>query len=200
MPTVAAAAALPSSVVDWRDHDTRVGAYAVLVDGQDRILLALLNESMRPAWTLPGGGVEADETPEQAAVREVREETGYDVELIRLLGEDVFNVSAEERLDGSKRALTSRRVVFEAQVVGGVLTDEVGGTTERAAWIPLAEVSGLERVGLVDVGLQLAQRCPKWWARGRHVTTSGVAATRRASGERLSSSLTRTLRFRSTRS
>ena len=44
------------------------------------------------------------------------------------------------------------------------------------------------------------QRCPKWWARGSAATTSGVAATRRASGERLSSSRTRMFRLRSTRS
>jgi ADP-ribose pyrophosphatase YjhB (NUDIX family)/predicted GNAT family acetyltransferase len=147
-----------SAVVDGDDEDIRVGAYAVLVDERQRILLALWNEGVTPAWTLPGGGVERDETPEQAALREVREETGYDVELIRVLGEDVLSVSAAERLDGSGRALTARRIVFEARVVGGELTDEVGGTTDRAAWIPLVDVPGLERVGLVDAGLRLAQR------------------------------------------
>lgn len=141
-----------------RDHDTRVGAYAMLVDDNARVLLALWNEGERPTWTLPGGGVEMDETPEQAAVREVREETGYDVELVRLLGEDAFVVPADERADGSGRPLVSVRVVFEARIVGGDLTDEIGGTTDRAAWIPLADVPGLERVSLVDAGLRLAQR------------------------------------------
>ncbi len=140
------------------DHDTRVGAYAVLVDERRQILLALWNERERPAWTLPGGGIEPDETPEQAAIREVREETGYDVELIRLLGEDAFSIPADERLDGSGRSLRSIRVVFEARIVGGALADEVGGTTDRAAWIPIADVPGLERVELVDVALRLAQR------------------------------------------
>ncbi len=140
------------------DHDTRVGAYAVLVDERERILLALWNEGETPAWTLPGGGVEEGETAEQAAVREVREETGYDVELVRLLGEDAFTVQAHERLDGSARPMRSIRVVFEARIAGGELTPEVGGTTDRAEWIPIAEVGGLERVALVDAGLRLAQR------------------------------------------
>jgi 8-oxo-dGTP diphosphatase len=141
-----------------RDHDTRTGAYAVLVDGTERILLALWNEGLSPAWTLPGGGVESGETPEDAAVREVREETGYEVELVRLLGEDTFVVPAGERMDGSDRPLRGIRVVFEGRIVGGELTHEVGGTTDRAAWIPISDVAGLERVDLVDAALRLAQR------------------------------------------
>ncbi|HEX6724880.1 MAG TPA: NUDIX domain-containing protein [Gaiella sp.] len=139
-------------------HDTRTGAYAVLVDGAGRILLALLNLEAVPAWTLPGGGVEASETPEQAAVREVREETGYDVELIRLLGEDTFTVPAGERLDGSGRPLLGVRFVFEARIVGGELTAEVGGTTDEAAWFPIEVVTRLERVELVDIALGYLQR------------------------------------------
>ena len=141
--------------MERHDSDVRVGAYAVLVDDRQRILLALWNEGPTPAWTVPGGGVEEGETPEEAAVREVREETGYDVELVRLLGEDRFTIAARDRLDGSGRALEGIRVVFEARIVGGELTDEVGGTTDEAAWIPIADVPGLDRVDLVDAALRL---------------------------------------------
>jgi len=141
--------------MERHDSDVRVGAYAVLVDDRQRILLALWNEGPTPAWTVPGRGVEEGETPEEAAVREVREETGYDVELVRLLGEDRFTVAARDRLDGSGRALEGIRVVFEARIVGGELTDEVGGTTDEAAWIPIADVPGLDRVDLVDAALRL---------------------------------------------
>ena len=139
-------------------HDSRTGAYAVLVDDAGRILLALWNEGAVPAWTLPGGGVEPGETPEDAAVREVREETGYDVELVRLLGEDHFTVPAGERLDGASRPLVSLRLVYEARIVGGELTAEVGGTTDEAAWIPIEEIVQSERVELVDIALRLAGR------------------------------------------
>jgi 8-oxo-dGTP diphosphatase len=137
------------------EHDVRIGAYAVVVDAEDRVLLALWNEAATPAWTLPGGGAEEGETPGQAALREVREETGYEVELVRLLGEDVFTIPAEGRPRGRDRPLVSRRIVFEGRIVGGELRHEVGGTTDMAAWIALAEVAALERVALVDVGLRL---------------------------------------------
>lgn len=140
------------------EHETRTGAYAVLVDDAGRILLALWNEGAVPAWTLPGGGVEPGETPEQAVVREVHEETGYDVELLRLLGKDTLTVPGGKRLDGGARPLESVRLVFEARIVGGELTYEVDGTTDEAAWIPIAEVGGLERVELVDIALGYVQR------------------------------------------
>lgn len=48
------------------------------------------------------------------------------------------------------------RVVYEARVVGGELTAEVGGSTDEARWFDPAEVGALPRVALVDTALQLA--------------------------------------------
>ncbi|WP_133915861.1 NUDIX hydrolase [Streptomyces sp. NBC_00582] len=60
-------------------------ARVVLLDPQDRILLLHGHEPDDPAvdwWFTPGGGVEGDETREEAALRELAEETGItDVEL-----------------------------------------------------------------------------------------------------------------------
>jgi 8-oxo-dGTP diphosphatase len=41
------------------------------------------------SWQFPAGGIEAGESPEQAAVRETAEETGLTVEAVKLLGERV---------------------------------------------------------------------------------------------------------------
>ena len=139
----------------YSEYQTRLAAYAVIVDERDRVLLALWNEADRPLWTLPGGGVELDETVEEGAVREVREETGYDVELGRVLGVTTNVVPPEERTVPGGPWYRGVRVVYEASVVGGRLTDEVDGTTDEARWIPLSEVPDLARVELVDIGLRL---------------------------------------------
>lgn len=59
----------------------------VITDEQDRVLLIRRgHEPFREVWSLPGGKVDAGETVEQAAVREVKEEVGVDVELTSLVG------------------------------------------------------------------------------------------------------------------
>ena len=61
----------------------RVGVNAIIFDGS-RVLLSLRRDI--GWWNLPGGGVEAGETVDEALHREVREETGLEVELERLVG------------------------------------------------------------------------------------------------------------------
>jgi 8-oxo-dGTP diphosphatase len=141
--------------VDFRDYDTRLAAYGVVLDDQRRILLALWNEASEPLWTMPGGGVELEETATEGCVRELREETGYDVRLGRLLGVDSHVVPPDERRSTTTRPLKALRLVFEAEVVGGELTREVDGTTDEARWFPLDEVAGLPRVPLVDIAIGL---------------------------------------------
>jgi ADP-ribose pyrophosphatase YjhB (NUDIX family) len=58
---------------------------SVVVFNAKQEILLVLREDAR-VWALPAGGLEPGETFEQAAIREVREETGYDVELERLVG------------------------------------------------------------------------------------------------------------------
>ena len=137
------------------EYDSRLAAYAVVVDEHDRVLLALWNELAEPLWTLPGGGVELGETVEAGVVREVLEETGYDVEPGRVLGVDTVVVSPDERTVDRDRWFRGIRVVYEATIVGGSLAHEVDGTTDEARWIPLADVPNLVRTDLVDVGLRL---------------------------------------------
>ncbi|WP_265566444.1 NUDIX hydrolase [Streptomyces hygroscopicus] len=137
----------------------RVAAYAICVrDG--RLLLA--RGSARdgtPEWTLPGGGMEHGEDPYDTAVREVEEETGYRVELTGLLGVDSIRRSFR-RSFGRTVDHHGVRLLYEGRVVGGELRNEVGGSTDLAAWQDLTDVPGLRRVGLVDTGLTLWRQRP----------------------------------------
>jgi len=61
----------------------KVGATAVVVDGDGRVLTM-----RRPSggWCLPGGNADPGEGPEETVVREVREETGLDIDPVELVG------------------------------------------------------------------------------------------------------------------
>ena len=135
----------------------RVGAYAVVVrDGS--VLLARWIGSDPPRWTLPGGGLDHGEDPRDAAVREVEEETGYRVELRQLLTVESFR-QLLQRPDGPIDHQTIC-IVYTAEVVGGELRYEVDGSTDVAAWVPLGDIPGLTRGGLVDLGLAVAGHLP----------------------------------------
>jgi 8-oxo-dGTP diphosphatase len=138
--------------MEFTDYHTRLAAYALLVDERDRVLLAWWNGEGHsdPAWSLPGGGIEFDESISAGLVREVFEETGYAVEPGALLAED-FLTGRGRTFEGWFR---SQRFVFEAVITGGELgTTEVDGSTDRAAWVPLAELGDQPRTSIVDVAL-----------------------------------------------
>lgn len=137
--------------------DVRVGAYAVIVRDGD-LLLTHWNERGRTGWTLPGGGLEDYETPEQAVVREVREETGYDAELRTLLGVDSLFLDAEQRVVPGAGPLHALRVVYLARIVGGTLTHEVGGSSDEARWVSLEAVGDLPTLSLVPTAIDMLLR------------------------------------------
>ena len=141
--------------LEFVDYDTRVAAYAVIVD-EDRILLSWWNGEGHsdPAWSLPGGGVDLPETVGEGTVREVREETGFEVELTGLLAIDSHIKAPADRLMETDRWVRHLRIIHTGRVVGGTLgTLEVGGSTDRADWVPIASVPDLPRVGIVDIAL-----------------------------------------------
>lgn len=141
--------------MEFTDYHTRLAAYVLLVDevdGQEQVLLAWWNGEGHsdPSWSLPGGGIDFEESVIDGMVREVYEETGYHVAPGPLLVEDFFTGTGRT-FDGPFR---SQRFVFEATITGGELgTTEVDGSTDHAAWVPLAELDGRSRVGIVDVAL-----------------------------------------------
>ena len=87
-----------------------MGAGALLTDDRGRVLL--VEPTYKDYWEIPGGSVEADESPYAAVVRELKEELGLTVQPGRLLVVDWVPPRAE-RTEGLM-------MVFD----GGILTPE----------------------------------------------------------------------------
>lgn len=110
----------------------RVGAYGICRDESGRVLLARNSplSEFPGLWTLPGGGVEQGEHPDDAVVREFGEETGLEVRVdgLNTVTADVF------RLPGGDLEHTDR-IIYDVSVLGGTLQNEAEGTTELVEWV-----------------------------------------------------------------
>jgi 8-oxo-dGTP pyrophosphatase MutT (NUDIX family) len=94
--------------------------------------LCLINPSGRGTWALPKGWIEPGETPEIAALREVREETGLDGVIEDELGTiEYWFFSREERVRVHKTVH-----FFLVQYTGGDTADHDHEVAE-ARWLPV---------------------------------------------------------------
>ena len=122
-----------------RPSGARRRAGIVVVDEGRVALIRRRRDGLR-YHLFPGGGVEAGETDEDAAIREAHEELGVRVEIVRLLGTVVFG--------------TSTQVYFEARVTGGTFGTGTGSemTSPPASasgsyepiWLPIAELGSAD--------------------------------------------------------
>ncbi len=135
----------------------RVAAYAVVV-AEGALLLTQLSGTTGAGgrWNLPGGGLDPGESPVQAVLREVAEETGQVVDGVRLLdvmtqhwvgrsGRGVEDYHAVRLLHTARCDRPTRPVVHD-----------VGGSTSDARWVPLAELGSVPVVASVPVALAAA--------------------------------------------
>ena len=112
-------------------------AVAVLVEKDGQVLLVRrVNDPFKGYWTLPAGFVDADESPEDAAVRECLEETGLEVRIIGLL--DV--IAGQEHPRGAHILIAYRGEIVKGNPVPGDDADELGFFS-RQDLPPLAFVS-----------------------------------------------------------
>jgi 8-oxo-dGTP pyrophosphatase MutT (NUDIX family) len=112
----------------------RMAAGALFLDGSGRVLL--VDPVYRDTWDLPGGVVEAEESPHAACRREVAEELGLDRPPGRVLAVD-WVPSRPGRPEGLV-------VVYD----GGVLE----AADIHAIKVPEAELAGFALVDVADVG------------------------------------------------
>jgi ADP-ribose pyrophosphatase YjhB (NUDIX family) len=114
---------------------------AVINDATGRLLLIKRGHDPGAGlWSLPGGRIERGETDAQALVREIREETGLEIEPGALLG-------AVRRPTGSGDVFDIRD--YAATVVGGAL--QAGDDAADARWVPAGELAAMAVTdGLVE--------------------------------------------------
>jgi len=112
----------------------RLAAYGLVVS-EGRVLLTRASSSsdFPGAWSLPGGGVDHGEHPEQTVVREFLEETGL---AVAVDGEcAVFSDVMDIPHKGIR--LHHVRLCYRVTVVGGTLRNEYHGTTDLVRWVPV---------------------------------------------------------------
>jgi 8-oxo-dGTP diphosphatase len=133
---------------DPRAYPTRPHlAVSAAIFRADRVLI--VRRAREPGlglYTLPGGGVELGETLQEAVVREVREETGLDVEPLALAGyRQVIVRDADGRIERHFVLLP-----FASRWTGGEVV--LNAELSEAQWLLPAELAGLSTTdGLADI-------------------------------------------------
>jgi 8-oxo-dGTP pyrophosphatase MutT (NUDIX family) len=120
----------------------RTGCSAIIFDeSRQRILLTCRTDNGQ--WCLPSGGTDPGESVEETCVREVREETGLDVRVSRLIGVYSSPNTIIEYADGSRIQMVA--LSFEAEVIGGQL-----GLSDETTEFGYFSVTEIETMDLME--------------------------------------------------
>lgn len=128
-----------SSPTEKPTRHQRIGAYALVVS--DRGILGTVNSANTPApgvWALPGGGVDPGESPSDAVLREIYEETGQEVVIDRVLTLESEHWVGRS-ISGVLEDFHALRIVYGAtcKTPSDPVVHDVDGSTAGASWVPV---------------------------------------------------------------
>ena len=128
----------------------------LIVSRDNRLLFARSERKWHGKWTIPGGKVDAGETLEKAAIREVKEETNLEISDVRFakICESIFSNEFYKRRHFVMHDYVAR---LESEKEAVILNDEA----EEYGWFTFEEALKLD---LIEPGKELL----KWWDHARH--------------------------------
>jgi 8-oxo-dGTP diphosphatase len=126
-----------------------VGVGAVVLDRGRVLLVRRANAPLKGEWSLPGGAVELGEALEDAIVREIREETGLDVEV----GAVVEVLDRIQRDPDGRVEYHYVLVDYACTVRSGRLT--AGTDADDVRW---ADVADLQRLGVSERAIAVIKK------------------------------------------
>ena len=109
---------------------------AVILVKNGKILLARHRKHNSQYWVIPGGTVEAGETLEQAAIREIEEETGLKIKILKL-------AFVSETIDEAGRKHTID-FFFNGSIISGVLKKGDDQRLSEVRFIPFHQIGALK--------------------------------------------------------
>lgn len=115
-------------------QEVSAGGFVLAADGSNRVaLIGRRSRSGRLDWCLPKGHPENQETLEEAAIREIFEETGLVAEIIEPLGDISYEFSA------GRKVIQKTVHHFLMRQIGGVLTvdNDPHHEAEQVDWVDL---------------------------------------------------------------
>lgn len=117
----------------------RLAAYGIVLSTRGLLATQFSDLTAVPGlWGLPGGGIDAGESPSQAFTREVAEEAGQELEISQLI-----DVQTDHWIGRSPARVVEDfhavRIIYSARCASPTdpVVNDVGGTTADASWVPL---------------------------------------------------------------
>jgi 8-oxo-dGTP diphosphatase len=136
-----------------------VGVGAVVVDRGRVLLVRRGHEPLLGRWSLPGGLLELGEGLEEGVIREVKEETGLDVEPVQL-------IKLLDRIHREGERVRYHYVIADylCRVVGGELL--AASDADEARWVERTEWNSHSALALEPIAVQVIE---DGWQRAREL-------------------------------